>query len=152
MAQTNEYVAYGDEAPNLFGALLFLGYIVAALVLSLQAVSHIYRQYHVVPRAPKDRRRVRTMSILALASFSTLSYNMLAFLVFSYRSYLKRHGYIASLSPRNLHLWEWMHHSGLFEDFAHALVARPDGWWWTQLALLASFQITLWIARRCALK
>ena len=137
-----------DKYPsNIGGAVLFLSYILAALVLSTQAIFRISHQYNARKRTASEKRSITILSIMALVSFSTLSYNMLSFLFLSYGGYADAHSWTVNL--RDLRLWEWMSHSSLFEDFANAIVNRPIVWWWTQLALLVSYEICLWMSQKC---
>jgi hypothetical protein len=143
----HQYIAYHADSENTYGALLFLSYIVAALVFSLRATLRIYRQSKEQRSANPSRQRI--FIVLAVLSFSVLSWNMLSFLILSWTDYTSRH----KLHPSTLklHLWDWIYHSALFEDFAHALVSPNEAWWWTQLALLVSYVILLWLAKTCKL-
>lgn len=140
-----DYVSYSEDQENTFGALIFLGYIVAALYLSAKIVSLLRHHYALVPMSQHKHAKIVLFSILTLLSFVTLSYHMLSFLILSYTDYCARHRLAASL--HDLHLWQWMSHATLFTDFAQALVASPQRWWWVQLALLQTMDTACWMAQ-----
>ena len=141
----HKYIAYHADVQNTYGALLFLGYLVAALVFSLRASLRIYKQFQAQRSAKQPKQRI--FLVLALLSFSMLSWNMLSFLILSYSDYTSRHRLHPTMTSP--HLWDWMNHSSLFEDFAHALATPMEAWWWTELALLLTYGILLWLTKQC---
>lgn len=140
-----QYKAQHADVENIYGACLFLGYIIAALVFSFRAVNRIFRRFQAQICA--TTRKPRMLVFLALLSFCTLSFNMLSFLYLSYSNYIARHQSRPTFT--NTHLWAWMSQTSLFVDFAHALVESQESRWWTQLALLLSYPIISWLCRTC---
>lgn len=139
------YTAYHADVQNTGGALLFLAYIAAALVFSFRVAGRIFKQFQAQRSTASPKQRA--FIALAALSFSALSYNMLSFLWLSYLEYTIRHDRRHRLADS--HTWEWMSHSSLFEDFAHALVRSRSSVWWTQLALIISHVAIGWIAKTC---
>lgn len=140
---TYAYKSYSQDEGNISGALLFLSYIVAALYFSIRIWSIIWNRYISIRASLSTTERLRVFISfgLTLLSFAVLSYNMLMFLIVSYNDWAQRHGVNGNpLLQQNL-LWRWMSHSTLFEDFARSLVATPARTFWTQIALLQTYQI-----------
>lgn len=134
---------------NYAGTTIFLSYIAAALVLVFRQTWNIYTAYNAPKLSQERRRKAGTFAGLALVSFGILSFNMLHELLQSYSEYSKRSG--SQISMSDTHLWSWMTHSNLFEEFVDALAGSPVTWWWTQLALLVTMHICIWLAQNCML-
>lgn len=153
------YTSYSHDEKNVLGALLFLGYIVAALVFSARAWKIIWNRYKSMAASEVEKRKSRLQLFLTLAllGFSILSYNMLSFLILSYMDWAQRHNIRTQWEQLPTLLWQWMSHATLFEDFARSLVSIPARSLWTQLALLQTYRIVTriyrgrQIARPCAM-
>lgn len=150
----------GAEARNVSGALIFLSYIVAALFLTGFISRQLYSQYRNVKgeeiaRNASLRHSITTFALLALLSFSTLSYHMINVLVTSYRDWAMQKeirlprdlsdllsGEVNPLLP---YLWPWMTTSTLFQDFVEAIIADSGRYWWAQDALIATLAVHSWM-------
>lgn len=143
------YTSYNNDEKNVSGAILFLGYIVAALVFSARIWTIIYRRYKSMASNEKAKQQLAMQSALTLsiAGFSVLSFNMLSFLILSYTDWSKRHAITSSLARLPSLSWQWMSHATLFEDFARSLVSTPARSLWSQLALLQTYRIATTIYR-----
>ena len=116
------------ESSNVFGAIIFFAYIVAAIVLSLFIVNSLYgiRSGRATTPNTKSVSTAKLQKLVALAvlSFSVLSYHMLSFLIFSYGQWANTHkiGLPEALKSiygiraylNNLHIWSWATSSALF--------------------------------------
>jgi len=129
------------EPTNLFGALVFWSYIIAALAFTTTVLITIYR----LPGA--SSRHVWTFSALAFFSFATLSANMLHVLIQSYTLWaaqqFRHQSILGTVSPSNI--WHWSISSRLFRDFGEAIVANDVRFLWTQSALLATNSVCLFM-------
>ena len=129
---------------NVLGGIIFILYIVAALVLLSLLVIRLWKaSVRILPSAhPRKVRRVWLFSFLSLLSFTTLSYHMLNVLISSYISWARTSGHALprEISWRGLfalHLWEWTKKSTLFQDFAVSICTMSNGnWWWTAHVLV----------------
>ena len=79
-----------SEQPNMkntTGAVIFLSYILAALVLTGTLLHRLIQQYLHLPakRLRMFETRLQIFVTLSVLSFSALSYNMLHFLVVRYQ-------------------------------------------------------------------
>lgn len=96
-------------------------------------------------------KRLQIFSALSVLSFSTLSYHMLSYLIGSYQDWagtnrvllpqriLGNAGIVGRKDQRvELHIWEWLTSSTLFQDFAITICNDSARFWWTQQALLVS--------------
>lgn len=140
---TYSYESFNRDDKNVFGALLFLSYIVAALYFSL-CTWRIIRHRYTFSRAKMSSRTLRKVVLAAattLLSFLVLSYNMLSFLILSYNDWAQRFGIHGNPLLHPTLLWQWMSHATLFEDFARSLVATPARSLWTQVGLLQTYKI-----------
>jgi len=142
---------------NLSGALIFSTYVVSALVLILLICSSLRSQYqHLLKSEDAKRtidleRRLQIFSTLSVLSFATLSYHMLSYLILSHQAWAETN---RILLPRRvwgdvsllglggqkveLHIWEWLISSTLFQDFAKTICDDSARFWWTQQALLVT--------------
>lgn len=135
-----------NASKNYTGALLFWSYILFALLFTTLILLNIHSLSHSQP-LPKNKKATIYLSILAILSFATLSYNMLHVLFQSYASWTTIHSTPYSMTlpeligPNRipLHLWQWSTTTSLFQDFAEAIVASPARRAWT----VASLQTTL---------
>ena len=166
--------ATSGEASNILGALVFFSYIIAALSLTGVIVYDLFQLHKAQPDGERQRddpkspttatpgaRSPTTASplrlglsvLLAVLSFTMLSYHMLFFLIRSYIAYCQAESLPLPLTPMEaawaligssqasprLYIWTWATHSTLFQDFAYSILSKPVYWWWTQKALLFSF-------------
>jgi hypothetical protein len=83
-----------DHAQNVAGAVLFIFYIFAALVLTGWIFLDLYQVSSQPPLRSnwKHRQRVNAFSSLAALSFATISYHMLSFLITSYSEWALARG------------------------------------------------------------
>lgn len=146
-----------DAAPvrNVTGATLFVGYVLAALFLSILIVNDLYQSYQIQPSASSSKAQGRLQIFVALAvlSFSTLSYHMLSYLIYAYQGWVTV-GDLDAL-PSDLvtlstwdglrQIWQWLTESTLFLDFAQTICANSANFWWTQQALFVSMASALFI-------
>lgn len=149
---------------NYVGTVLFLSYIATALILSTRTTLHLHKRHRRLLRLDssssaqssslschrrRSRHRLTALTILAVASFASLSYHMLSFLHVSYTAFCASRRLdpfpIASPSTTTAaQLWAWMLGSTLFTDFARdlATVTGASGAW-VQAALLGSLGMGL---------
>jgi hypothetical protein len=159
----------GDVADgsNLLGAIVFFSYIVAALALTGTLIGDIVVAYnarvkdiHAGKHHPSAGFVLVCRTLLALTSFSMLSYHMLMFLIDSHSVWSSANNMtIPALSRSSrsflgvvelinrLHVWRWATSSTLFIDFAKSICTPPRHYWWTQKALLYSYAWNLYMAR-----
>jgi hypothetical protein len=155
------------DGSNLLGAILFFSYIVAALALTGTIIRDIVVAHKAKEKGtgPEKRRSpvvyvLVCRILLALTSFSTLSYHMLMFLIDSRSAWSSANNLtIPAFTWRDrslldvsehinrLHIWQWATSSTLFRDFAEAICTPPIHYWWTQKALLYSYAWNWYMAR-----
>jgi hypothetical protein len=155
------------DGSNLLGAILFFSYIVAALALTGTIIGDIvvaHKAREKETEAGKRRSAVGSVTVcrilLALTSFSTLSYHMLMFLIESHSAWSSANNLAipafawrgrslldVSEHINRLHIWEWAISSTLFGDFAESICTPPRHYWWTQKALLYSYAWNWYMAR-----
>lgn len=138
---------YASNNSNLFGALLFLSYIITALICVALLTFQIRRDL-LESRCDWNERKRIILKLLPMTviSFAVLSFNMLSFLIYSYSTF-----YAGLRAQKSFihNLWEWMSHRGLFDDFARTLLHSRSEWTLVSAALLQSMGIILWLAKRC---
>jgi hypothetical protein len=154
------------DPDNVLGATIFVSYIIAALYFSLSIAIDIKRlktRIRQSPNAKPDRFLTTILTILATASFTTLSYHMLNVLIQSYTQWTTTHGSVDTRtlvqgmlpSPSNLlsylskllaSLGRWTRTSTLFADFAHALLSAPNRRALVELTLLYSVGWSSWMS------
>lgn len=152
-----------NPSTNYVGTVLFLSYIATALILSTRTTLHLHKRHRRLLRldssssAPssslsrhhrRSRHRLTALTILAVASFASLSYHMLSFLHVSYTAFCASRRLnpfpIASPSTTAAQLWAWVLGSTLFADFARDVAtATGASGAWVQTALLGSLGMGL---------
>lgn len=152
------------QLPNVTGAVIFVGYVLAALLLTTLIVVNLYQAY--LSRSSSSSKEASRVSNplqvfigLAVLSFSTLSYHMLSYLTYSYRAWAESNGLAIPpglhvseglRSSLNLgfvaHLWQWLTETTLFHDFAKTICQNSANFWWTLQALLVSMASALFIS------
>jgi hypothetical protein len=145
MPSRHLFTTDGDDS-NVASAVIFIFYIVAALVLTGWIAVDLYQVSSQPPSRSnwRGRQRICTFSALATLSFATLSYHMLGFLITSYSEWAVARGCPLSHSVskddlNQLYLWEWAKTSTLFRDFAASICKELNGsWWWTEHVLMLS--------------
>lgn len=147
---------------NLTGAVIFIVYVVAALFFTgvivgilLYSPGSAHRPSF-FPSTRKHKKiyhenKLQLFTALSVLSFATLSYNMMSFLIFSYKAWASKRG--IDIPQRflgndgvmdiqhgtiNFYVWEWLTSSTLFRDFAEIICGSSARYWWTQQALLVS--------------
>jgi len=130
---------------NYFGAAIFIGYMIAALILTGLIIQSLRRSYNEV--TTKHRGRMLNYGLLyayigaASLSFVVLSYTMLSFLIASYQEWCyDRRIEISTLTTVDLtsSVWRWTISSTLFLDFARSLCSTQAGYYWVMQALLGT--------------
>jgi hypothetical protein len=131
---------------NYIGGTIFLGYIVAALVLTgliVQSLFGSYKQvkaHHNGSSIPREKL-LYIFVAFATTSFAVLSYNMLSFLIVSYQSWCQIRGFaFSTMSSTEIFtsIKMWTFTSTLFLDFAKALCSTEQGYWWVMQALMGT--------------
>jgi len=157
-------------ANNVFGAVLFLSYIAAALALTSIIIYDLYKLYergkHLdgpenPDRITKKRRKMQVLVASSVLSFSMLSYHMLNFLIRSYQMWSQAHCVslphsllsLRSISElysnvAGLQIWRWSKSSTLFLDFAETICDEPRRFWWTAQALVYSMAWNMYMSLR----
>ena len=113
--------------------------------LSINAATD--RSKPIASSSGSSRRRdgnVLVLSLLTILSFTTLSYQMLAFLIQSYQTYSS-----STLLPSNLSIgsvWTWSTHRRLFTDFANELCTNSNSFWWSKAGLMWSMGVSVFMA------
>lgn len=139
---------------NIIGALIFISYIIAALLFSGCILVNLWKaSFRSTPSpGPKHTQRILAFSSLALFSFTTLSYHMLSFLISSYDDWanarnLPRPAALSAQDLGQLYLWQWTKTSALFQDFATNICMETNGnWWWTEHVLVFSIAWNVYMA------
>jgi len=134
------------------GAIIFTAYVIAALLGTIFLTASLLNVYS----SKRDRLKtspthLQLYAALSVLSFSTLSYHMLNYLIFSYQEWalfrdlevptqlLGKSGVLSPPDQRaQLYIWTWLKSSTLFLDFAHELCESSANYWWTEQALLAT--------------
>ena len=147
---------------NLSGALIFTGYVLSALFLTIFLTIHLTQKHYSLP--PKKAQstlhsRLQIFTALSVISFSMLSYNMLQYLIASYRTWAAEHsiplpqrwsgekGLLGAQDQRvQIHVWQWLTTSTLFQDFAQTICGDSARFWWTQQALLVTMGWTVFMS------
>lgn len=135
-----------DASTNLTGALIFWGYIAAALASTgvvLNTIRKSYQKNNGGPEIPP------ILAILATSSFATLSYYMLNVLILSYQQWTTRHsiplGALIGSNRTPLHLWQWSITSSLFQDFGEAIVASKPRYVLSSSGLWSTLAVALYM-------
>ena len=162
---------------NIVGAIVFFTYIFAALAFTGFIVTDILylsgQRKQDAPNLRKSSRKrdakisrgvrrtiVPLCALTAFISFSVLSWNMLLFLVESYKTWAARRS-LPLIVPRYdalgirtqaWFIWSWATDSSLFQQFAEDLLLDPATWENARVALLYSYAWNLWMsmAGKCA--
>ena len=148
------------DSSNVFGAIIFFAYIIAAIVLSFFIINTLYAARPGRAAALNidslSTAKLQKLIALAVLSFSVLSYHMLSFLIFSYGTWANTHKialpealksiYDTKAYLSDLHIWSWATSSTLFQDFAEVICNDPQRWLWTQSVLLYSYAWNTYMA------
>ncbi|KAL9031723.1 MAG: hypothetical protein Q9196_000271 [Gyalolechia fulgens] len=149
-----------DPVHNVIGAYIFTGYVLAALLLTGLISLDLYQAYHYHPslriQSNQVSKQLQVFVALAVLTFSTLSYHMLTYLIYSYRDwaglaipptlYPPDHPQSSPILGFTAHLWQWLTDSTLFYRFAKTICENSANYWWTLQALLASAASALFIS------
>ena len=167
--QQNPLTQYTTPPNNYIGSTFFLSYIVIALYLTSTIGYSLYTQYtsafHSHPSSPPSKfkqngagkvetrnaraQHIKIYTVLALISFTSISWHMLGFLITSFLDWnnSSTRNVFAVLGNNAFHkLKRWMLETSLFNDFAIQLVNDGESAIWTQLAILATWGWNLWIS------
>jgi hypothetical protein len=135
----------GAGFTNYFGAAIFIGYMIAALILTGLIIQSLRRSYNEVTM--KNHGRIFNHGLLyayiaaASLSFAVLSYTMLSFLIASYQEWCHARYIVPSSIPAVdliSSIWQWTTTSTLFLDFARSLCSTQAGYYWVMQALLGT--------------
>ncbi|KAL8736250.1 MAG: hypothetical protein Q9166_000405 [cf. Caloplaca sp. 2 TL-2023] len=154
-----------ESAHNVVGAIIFVGYVLAALFLSTLIVIDLYQAYSSPSSSSSNKAKhgfdqSQIFIAFAILSFSTLSYHMLNYLIYSYQSWAtSKHfedlpGLHTSINVFNLQrvrfhiaqVWQWLTESTLFQNFAETVCKNSANFCWTQQALLVTMASALFIS------
>ena len=134
---------------NVAGSVVFLSYILAALLLTGFVVYDLMRKYLLSSNHARHFQvQVQIFSTLSVLSFSVLSYHMINFLLVSYKAWaVSRNDFtveINSLEDVLTEIWAWLKDSTLFQDFAHTICDTSARYVWTVQALLMTMGWSLY--------
>lgn len=153
--------AASDEVSNVTGAIVFVAYILAALVLTTFLTYSLLATYVSLDPAYKRLidKKLQITAILSCVSFSVLSYNMLHYLIVSYKAWATARSIplpanpfglfeIVSYSdrPPQLYLWQWLKTSTLFKDFAQTICMADGAFFWTGQALVTTMAWSIFMS------
>ena len=142
---------------NTIDALIFSAYVIAALFFTIYICLDLLLAYHKQGVANdshpnvKSKRNLQVFSTLATLSFSSLSYQMLKYLIVSYAKWAEINAIPLPQRPFGnesllgsgdrrieVFIWQWLTSSTLFQDFAQTICSNSARFWWTQQALLVT--------------
>lgn len=153
-----------DSVHNVTGAYLFTAYVLASLLLTTLIAVDLYQAYRYRPSLSSKQshqvsKQLQVFVALAVLNFSTLSYHMLSYLIFSYQDwaepkglairptlYLTKHPRSSSNLGFIAHLWQWLTESTLFFHFAKTICENSANFWWTLHALHVSAGSALFLS------
>ena len=144
-----------QETANTTGAIVFVLYVVAALVITGFPCTNLVNTYLYLPKALYQKhglqQNVQIFAGLATLSFSVLSYHMMDYLIESYQQWANdrtiglpdqlygKGGLLGSASERTpLFIWTWLKTSTLFYSFAQTICKPYEHYIWTEQALLVT--------------
>ena len=156
------------RANNTTGAVIFVFYMLFALLLTFLIVASLCRSYTSLPIPKRPSKRASILALVSTISFVTLSWHMSSFLVFSYLEWAEElhlpppdfavsHFWSSKASSfqiflqrweaiQSLQLWRWATSSTLFRDFAVEIQTEELPRWWTSLVLWWELGISWWMA------
>lgn len=143
------------ETVNTTGAIIFVLYVVAALIFTGFICKDLINAYLYLPRFLYQQRslqkNVQIFAGLATLSFSVLSYHMMDYLIESYQEWANprgiklpdqfygKDGLLGPASERApLYIWTWLKTSTLFYNFARTICEPYEHYIWTEQALLVT--------------
>ncbi|KAF2843475.1 hypothetical protein M501DRAFT_1012824 [Patellaria atrata CBS 101060] len=131
---------------NYSGAVLFIGYIAAALFCILFVITTLLSFYksRASQLPPGASSKIHLLAGLAGLSFSVLSHRMIDVLLQSLSGWKQRTGCKHEVSVDAL--WAWMKESSLSRDFARDLWVAQGTVWWTYAALTWTMGVSLYMA------
>ena len=140
-----ENVPSTAEVKNTVGALIFVCYVLAALVFTALIVQDLLVKYSTSTFNEAKSRKLYIFASLAALSFAHLSYRMLQVLVVSFHSWKTSRpadvrttlhssdDFFEVALSRPSELWTWLVGSTQFLDFAtNICLTRARSWWTTQ--------------------
>lgn len=142
---------------NYAGALIFWAYIAAALYCTGVVLHTIHSAGGFQSHGKHGNPKVPLFLILlALSSFSTLSYHMLNVLILSYKQWASFHnialpsgifgpGSLLGPTRTPLHLWQWSTTSSLFQDFGEAIVATKARYFLSSAGLWSTVAVSTYM-------
>ena len=150
-----DIVSRDDQTINTTGAVVFLAYILAALLFLGLLCRDLVNAYISLPKSLRYQdslqKQIQTFAGLAVLSFSVLSYHMIDYLIESYQDWASErdieipyrlYGKMGLLGPSHqrtsLLIWTWLRTSTLFKNFARTICEPYEHFWWTEQALLTT--------------
>ena len=143
-----------EEISNATGAIVFVGYVFAALFLTTFLIYSLLSTYLSLDSIYKRviDKKLQVLTMLLCVSFCVLSYLMLSYLIVSYKKTwvtarnillpIQSHELIniVGYSDRTpqLHFWQWLKTSTLFRNFAQTICMSSGAFFWTGQALVAT--------------
>lgn len=150
---------------NVLGAVIFIAYVLSALfVTSFISYKLLYRYLALSPCYLNQQHglasiaaHIQSFLILAIFSFSILSYHMLGFLILSYKEWAMKQGLplprsvfeldgILGRGSVKLFVWRWLTSSTLFLDFAQEICGSWQRYWWIGQALWGTMGVSVFMA------
>jgi hypothetical protein len=121
--------------------VLFISYIIAALVLTFHLIISLHNLSQVRPKV-----RTRALVWKAFFTFSIMSVDMLSILFDSYKRWAKKSEIQPVELPTLEYLWRWMLESNLFADFADDIPRSRSTLFWSEAALLWTIGVSIWMS------
>jgi hypothetical protein len=132
---------YSNPPTNYVGMVLFISYIIAALVLTFHLIILLHNLSQIRPKV-----RTRALVLKAFFTFSIMSVDMLSILFDSYKRWAKKTGIQPAELPTLEYLWRWMLESNLFADFADDIPRSRSTLFWSEAALLWTIGVSIWMS------
>lgn len=152
-----DFTPYANPPTNYLGTVLFLLYILLALVLTGYIPLSLFKRYQSLvnfplisttsPPSPRIRdaraRHIKIYAGLASVSLAMLSYHMLNLLMENYAHWSASEGSGSEMNVETLK--QWMLNSALFEKFAREMVDDGPSTVWMQVGVLGTWFWGVWM-------
>lgn len=149
------------EISNVTGAVVFVAYVLAALLLTTFLIYSLVTTYLSLDSVYERviHKKLQILAFISCISFGVLSYNMLSYLIISYQASATARDIPLPGSPHDLikafsysssgpqmHLWQWLKTSTLFKDFAQTMCAGTGAFFWTGQALVITMAWSIFMS------